>query len=211
MIEKPGIVIKRLREERRIKAVDFAEKIGMSKEQLSQTESGRSDTLSSDSVYKFANGFNMKPAELAGMLYGNAEATLDSLSEIVKLPVKGFINAGTPTLAEAVELGNAFIRKVDVSGAKKVSGLYCLRISGESLIGDQINNGDDVVIEPFTDLIDGKIYAVKLDNQFVARHVHREKGYVILTSSNGKYEKMKVKELEMVGRIIWSQPHGVKH
>jgi transcriptional regulator with XRE-family HTH domain len=49
MIEKPGIVIKRLREERRIKAVDFAEKIGMSKEQLSQTESGRSDTLSSDS------------------------------------------------------------------------------------------------------------------------------------------------------------------
>jgi len=44
-----------------------------------------------------------------------------------------------------------------------VSGLYCLRISGESLIGDQINNGDDVVIEPFTDLIDGKIYAVKLD------------------------------------------------
>jgi len=39
----------------------------------------------------------------------------------VKLPVKGFINAGTPTLAEAVELGDAFIRKVDVSGAKKVS------------------------------------------------------------------------------------------
>jgi transcriptional regulator with XRE-family HTH domain len=32
MIEKPGIIIKRLREERRIKAVDFAEKIGMSKE-----------------------------------------------------------------------------------------------------------------------------------------------------------------------------------
>jgi SOS-response transcriptional repressor LexA len=92
-----------------------------------------------------------------------------------------------------------------------VSGLYCLRISGESLIGDQINNGDDVVIEPFPDLIDGKIYAVKLDNQFVARHVHRENGYVILTSSNGKYEKMKVEELEMVGRIIWSQPHGVKH
>jgi transcriptional regulator with XRE-family HTH domain len=149
MIEKPGIIIKRLREERGIKAVVFAEKIGMSKEQLSQTESGRSDTLSSDSVYKFANGFNMKPGELAGMLYGSAEATLDSLSEIVKLPVKGFINAGTPTLAEAVELGNAFIRKVDVSGAKKVSGLYCLRISGESLIGDQINNGDDVVIEPF--------------------------------------------------------------
>ena len=40
MIEKPGIIIKRLREERGIKAVDFAEKIGMSKEQLSQTESG---------------------------------------------------------------------------------------------------------------------------------------------------------------------------
>jgi SOS-response transcriptional repressor LexA len=86
-----------------------------------------------------------------------------------------------------------------------------LRISGESLIGDQINNGDDVVIEPFPDLIDGKIYAVKLDNQFVARHVLREKGYVILTSSNGKYEKMKVEGLGMVGRIIWSQPHGVKH
>jgi len=70
MIEKTGIIIKRLREERGIKAVVFAEKIGMSKEQLSQTESGRSDTLSSDSVYKFANGFNMKPGNWQGCYMG---------------------------------------------------------------------------------------------------------------------------------------------
>jgi len=43
----------------------------MSKEQLSQTESCDRIPCSSDSVYKFANGFNMKPGELAGMLYGS--------------------------------------------------------------------------------------------------------------------------------------------
>jgi hypothetical protein len=37
-----------------------------------------------------------------------------------------------------------------------VSGLYCLRIYGEWLIGDQINNGDDVAIELISDRIDGK-------------------------------------------------------
>jgi len=32
-----------------------------------------------------------------------------------------------------------------------------------------------------------------------------------LTSSNGKYEKMKVEEAEIIGRIIFSQPPGSKH
>lgn len=92
-----------------------------------------------------------------------------------------------------------------------MDAVFALRISGDSLIGDKINNGDNVVIDPNPDIIEGKIYAVKLQNEFVARHVHREGEFVVLTSSNGKYERMKVEEAEIVGRIIWSQPPGQSH
>jgi SOS-response transcriptional repressor LexA len=72
------------------------------------------------------------------------------------------------------------------------------------LIGDDIQDKDTVIVDPDPVIIDGRIYIVKLDNEFVARHLHRENGFVILTSSNGKYDKMKVKEVEIKGRVVLS-------
>jgi repressor LexA len=163
----------------------------------------------------------MSPGELSAFLYGDTTFRktsdadflfeLDKRIKVLPIPIRGYINAGTPAPIEPIDLGMAWVEKDKISGVKKMDAVFALRISGDSLIGDKIANGDNVVIDPNPDIIEGKIYAVKLQNEFVARHVHREGEFVVLTSSNGKYERMKVEEAEIVGRIIWSQPPGQSH
>ena len=116
----------------------------------------------------------------------------------------GYIAAGIPISAEQMDLGKIVVSKLDLSGALKMSGIFGLIVSGDSLIGDDIQDKDTVIVDPDPVIIDGRIYIVKLGNEYVARHLHRENGFVILTSSNGKYDKMKVKEVEIKGRVVLS-------
>ena len=77
--------------------------------------------------------------------------------------------------------------RLGIPGAVK-NGLYALRVNGESLEGDGINDGDLLIVEPDPDIIDGKIYIVRLGNQAVARHSYRHGSRYKLVSSNSKYK-----------------------
>jgi SOS-response transcriptional repressor LexA len=120
------------------------------------------------------------------------------------VPIIGYITAGIPVPTEQQDLGKIPVSKLDLSGVSKMSGVFGLIVSGDSLIGDEIQDRYTVIVDPNPDIIDGKIYIVKVGTEYVARHLHRENGYVILTSSNGKYEKMQVKEVEIKGRVVLS-------
>jgi SOS-response transcriptional repressor LexA len=104
-----------------------------------------------------------------------------------------------------MDLGVVYVERDKISGVKKMEAVFALKISGDSLKGDNINNGDIVVIEPHPDLIEGKIYIIRFDDEVVARHVHRENGFAVLTSSNGKYARIEVDKLEVIGRVIGAQ------
>ena len=167
-------------------------------------------------VNKLAEAFNYSPSQMSSFLYGGEEPStkptteklLEELkkryefSEIIEIPIRGYVSAGTPVTAEQQDLGTLPIPKSELSGVSKVSGVYALRVSGNSLNGDQIEDGDTVIIDPNPAIIDGKIYIVRLDNEVVARHLHRENGFVVLTSSNGRYQRMEVKDLEIQGRVV---------
>ena len=201
---------------------DVEEKAGIKHGHYSRIELGHYQSLKDDTRIALAGAFEMSPEVFSMYIYGDSALSskanddklifeLDKRIKVFPIVIRGYINAGIPTPAEAVDLGIFYVEKDKISGAKKMDAVFGLRVSGMSLVGDSINNGDDVVVEPNPDLIEGKIYVVKLDDEYVARHVHRENGYAILTSSNGRYERIKVEDLEMIGRIIWSQPPGVKH
>ena len=215
--------LRKLRESKNMRQEDVAEKSGIKLSHYGRIELGHYQSLKDEARFALARAFDMTPAAFSSYIYGN-ESNMDSKKsdtdiifeldkriQVLPIPIRGYINAGIPGPAEAIDLGVAWVEKDKISGVKKMDAVFALRISGDSLIGDRINNGDNVVIDKNPDLIEGKIYAVRLQNEFVARHVHREDGYVVLTSSNGKYERMKVEEAEIVGRIIWSQPPGQSH
>jgi len=212
-----GHRIKQLREERHLTQDELSDLSGVTRTLISRIEMGDVQSYKEDTLRGFSRAFKMTPGQLSQYLLGeSAEATPpltdDTLllelknrlnaSEIIKLPVRGYINAGTPTTVEAVDLGHAYVEREVISGVTKMSGLYCLKVSGDSLIGDGIENGDTVIIDPTKDLVEGKIYVVKIGNEFVARHVHLEKEFAVLTSSNGKYSRMEVSELEVIGRVV---------
>ncbi|MDO8472235.1 MAG: S24 family peptidase, partial [Dehalococcoidia bacterium] len=80
---------------------------------------------------------------------------------------------------------------------------FALKVSGDSLEGDGIHNGDLLVVDPDAGLQVSKIYVVRLGDELCARHLHMDDGQVRLKASNHKYEDIKVSNLDLVGRVVW--------
>jgi len=59
-----------------------------------------------------------------------------------------------------------------------------------------------VVNKEAGDIIDGKIYIVRLGNEVCARHVFKLDDSLRLASSNGEYKEMLANEVEILGRLI---------
>jgi SOS-response transcriptional repressor LexA len=198
------------------KKTDLAEKSGLDASYISRLEAGDFDYLRKNTLDALAGAFEMPTEKLKTYLYGDSTPAirsddddfffkLDKRIKVLPIQIRGYVNAGTPALAEAVDLGVVYVERDKISGVKKMEAVFALKISGDSLKGDNINNSDIVIIEPHPDLIEGKIYIIRLDNEVVARHVHRENGFAVLTSSNGKYARIEVDKLEVIGRVIGAQ------
>jgi DNA polymerase V len=220
-----NIKLKDLRIERGLTQDDLAQKIKKDHSWISQAESGRLQSLKHEDLLALAKAFDLKLSQMSAYLYGSGSAVREvpvdydpltvikerlEAAELVAIPLRGYVSAGTPLPQEQQDLGDVRIPKSELSGVAKVSGLFGLQVSGDSLAGDEIGDGDFVVVDPNASIVDGKIYIVQLGNEFVARHLHREDGSIILTSSNGKYARMKAGELEVKGRVVYSG-HGRRH
>jgi repressor LexA len=75
------------------------------------------------------------------------------------IPIYGVIKAGTPSLASNEVLGYEFF---DVDNS---SEYFSLRVSGDSMCGARICDGDLVLIKKQPDAEDGEIVAVLIDGQ----------------------------------------------
>lgn len=213
-----GSKLKQLREDRGWTQEDLSSRSGISRESIAQYELGYIKTCPNKSLNAFAHAFDTNTAELSSYFAGGAlpsnriptGALIRELSqryeaaEIIEVPLLGYVNAGIPAPVEQVDLGTVLVCKNELSGAIKLESLFALYVSGDSLIGDDIEDGDIVIIERDSAIIDGKIYILNLNNEFVARHLHNDNGTIILTSSNGKYARITPEELEISGRVVLS-------
>ncbi len=123
--------------------------------------------------------------------------------DLIEIPVRGTTPCGYPLLEEETAEGTISLPKEQL-GNTNTDNLYALKVSGESLIGDGIYPADFLIVEPTGDVIDGKIYTVRLGNEVCARHVFKLDNSVKLVSSNGEYKELKVSEIEILGKVILS-------
>lgn len=77
-------------------------------------------------------------------------------------------------------------------------------VNGDSLQGDGINHGDLVIVEPNVEIIDGKMYVIRRQNEVVARHLYTDADKLKLVSSNEDYETVEATDIEVLGRLILS-------
>ncbi len=114
------------------------------------------------------------------------------------LKLVGRIAAGKPIEAiedpEVIDLEQLFTSR---------HGTYVLEVKGDSMIDDQIADGDYVVIEKRSTANNGEIVVALLDNgEATLKRMFREKNRVRLQPSNNRYQPIYTTQVDIQGVLI---------
>ena len=113
------------------------------------------------------------------------------------LPVLGRIAAGSPI--EAIEVREEFDPREFFPAGE---GYYLLEVKGDSMIGDQIADGDLVLVEPRPTADDGDtVVAVLPDGSATLKRIYREAGRFRLQPSNPDMSPIYAESLEVRGVV----------
>lgn len=173
----------------------------ISKSALSQYVNGQS-TPDQRKLTILSKALDVSEVWLMG--YGDTE--LKNIKNIVffkpstkKIPIIGTIAAGEPILA--VENIEEYI-DLDV----KISADFALRVKGDSMIGANIFDGDIVFIRKQSDVDDGEIAAVIIDDSATLKRVFKFENKVVLRAENPKYKPILLngdKSVYIVGKAVY--------
>lgn len=147
-----GRRIKELREMRGLKQEALAAMLGVSQATVSGWETGRR-TIGVDDLIRIARALGVSEshfflsetdrAKVRRELEVEARRDLDKFLGIVRVPVLGYIRAGSPHWSEATDLGALTLpRELIPEGAE----VYALQVVGDSMVGAGLYDGDYVVV-----------------------------------------------------------------
>ncbi|WP_417443301.1 LexA family protein [Joostella sp.] len=111
---------------------------------------------------------------------------------------EGGISAGFPSPAEdfketTIDLNKALIKNKDAT--------FYARVSGQSMTGAGLDDGDLLIIDKSIEPENGKIAVCFIDGEFTVKRLKIEKDELFLMPENKKYKPIKVSENEQL--IIW--------
>jgi len=111
--------------------------------------------------------------------------------------IKGYIAAGAPIDApenlEALELDSFFNSR---------HGIFVLKVRGDSMIDEQIRDGDYVICEQRSDPRQGETVVAMLDSgEVTLKKYHKERGKVRLQPANDDFEPIIVDRVEIQGIV----------
>jgi SOS regulatory protein LexA len=120
-------------------------------------------------------------------------------SATVDLPLIGCIAAGEPIEA----ISNPEPVKVPKSMLSKAGLHYALKVRGESMIDEGINDEDTVIVRRQETAENGeKIVALINKNQVTLKKIYREKGAFRLQPANPKLKPIFVRDLTIQGKVV---------
>jgi repressor LexA len=128
------------------------------------------------------------------------EAVDSSRDFEISVPILGFIAAGKPIEPYTDPGASIGIASSFVSGKKRV---YVLQVRGESMIEEQIRDGDYVVVEETEEARNGQIVVALLDNGMATlKRYFREATRIRLEPANSAMEPIFVKNVQIQGRVV---------
>ncbi len=116
-----------------------------------------------------------------------------------RLPIAGVIAAGLPV--EAVE----DLEMIDFSDLFNQPNLFVLRVRGDSMIEDQIADGDYVIVRRQPMARNGQVVVALVDNQDATlKRFYRERNTVRLEPANSQMEPIvrHARDVEIIGVVI---------
>lgn len=118
----------------------------------------------------------------------------------IEVPILGFIAAGAPIEPFTDPNASMSISPNFTSGKKRV---YVLQVKGESMIEEQIRDGDYVIIEETDEAINGQIVVALLDNGMATlKRFYKEATRIRLEPANSTMSPIFVRNVRIQGKVV---------
>ena len=118
-------------------------------------------------------------------------------SSRMTLPLAGQIAAGSPLLAEEQD------ERVDFAPMFDNEDHFCLRVKGDSMVEDQIADGDYVVVRRQESCTNGDIIVALVDGQDATlKRFYREPDRIRLEPANATMEPIYVNDVNVLGVVV---------
>jgi repressor LexA len=125
---------------------------------------------------------------------------VDYMEEGLEVPILGFIAAGAPIEPYTDPNAQMSIPSGFITGRKRV---YVLQVRGESMIEEQIRDGDYVVVEQTEKANDGQIVVALLDNGMATlKRYFKEATRIRLEPANSQMSPIFVKNVRIQGKVV---------
>ena len=138
----------------------------------------------------------------------NPDLELPDEERTTRLPLVGTIAAGLPIEAveerEYLDLEELFAAAGGAGGVRgRDAETFALRVRGDSMIEDQICDGDYVIIQRRANARSGETVVALLDTgEATLKRFYREKGKIRLQPANANYEPIIVDDCQIQGIVI---------
>jgi repressor LexA len=203
--------IKELRKRAGMTLEELGDILGTSKQTVHRYETGVIKNIPRERIVALADALGVTPAALLGWdgaektkrARGERGAASNSLGKIPShcisgegmLPMLGEISCGVPIFADEAK-GDYIPAPVGVSAD------FCLIADGDSMIGARIYDGDIIFIREMSEVANGEIAAVIIDDEATLKRVYYfpEDEKLILAPENPRYAPLVYvgKELESI-------------
>jgi SOS regulatory protein LexA len=135
----------------------------------------------------------------ANLLEKDGRGHLKFSKSALAIPLVGSVQAGFPSpeeevVRDLVSMDEYLITRPDAS--------FLLQVSGDSMTGAGIMEGDLVIIEKGRDPKTGDIVIAEVDGEWTMKYFHRKGKQIILEAANPKYPDISPKtELKLAGIV----------
>lgn len=175
---------------------EFAKKLNTTKQVISRYETEqRTPKITIAQEYA-----NILGVPLQNLIDNNVDFPLATniipMPEAKSIPLVGNIACGEPILAEENIEGY-------VKAPAYCEGSFALRCKGDSMTGARIMDGDIVIIRQQSDIDDGEIAAVLIEDEATLKRVYKMPGRLVLRAENPRYAPIDLSGAELDGvRIL---------
>lgn len=194
-------LIKEKRIEKKYTMKELAEKVGVSEATVSRWESGEIANMKRDGIMKLSEVLDIPPSVILGI---QDDKSLEGVTNLIRpsvkpVPILGNICAGNGVWCEDNFDGYFFIDN-------SVKADMCLKVKGDSMTEAGIDDGDYAFIKETYDYINGRIYAVRINDNCdaVLKKITIQEETIILSPCNEGYEPIlkRLDEVSIIGECI---------
>ncbi len=135
----------------------------------------------------------------SGLLVKDKKGHLCLSASPFSIPVLGSIRAGFPSPAEealcdTISMDEYLVRRPDSS--------FLLQVSGDSMNGAGILEGDLVIVERGREPKNGDIVIAEVDGEWTMKYLRKQDKEVVLESANSKYPPIKPRQELKIGGVV---------